>query len=314
MFKLDRSSRKVFLNKKRFMDYFNVFVFHQEHIIDEANLQECSPVGLSVNAETGELMENRRDVFMKEIVTMTDGRVRYSLYLGLEPQKDIDYSMPVRNMGYDYANYQRQIADILAEEKANSRRRVFPKGRCLEPNITSVLYLGEKPWDAPLSLRDMFPEGIDKSVMDCVQDYSYHLMRPEDMTPEQETYLVSDLRQIFGIIKTRGNGEEMHKLVMRDPAFQDMDPDAARFIREVTNIYVPFQKTERGTVNMCKAIQEIEQKGKQEERCCSIQTIFSTVERLTGSSETAFQETCRAYPKNSPEEIRRIVGYQFTDQ
>ena len=62
-------------------------------------------------------------------------------------------------------------------------------------------------------------------------------------------------------MKARGNGEEMKKLVVHDPSFQDMDPDAARFIKDVTNIYVPFQKTERGTVNMCKAIQEIEQLG-----------------------------------------------------
>lgn len=89
-------------------DIVNVFVYNGKQIFHEKDLKSYVSDENVVSAE-GKLKGLSRDNCMENI---RDG-IRYAIF-GFENQEDIDYTMPLRVMGYDYAVYARQVEEIIA--------------------------------------------------------------------------------------------------------------------------------------------------------------------------------------------------------
>lgn len=136
-----------------FADISNVNLFHGQRILSERNLS-LEPTNAVFPFDAGELKEVQSDIHMK--YTDDEGAV----YFRIENQSDICNTMPVRDMGYQYAGYQQQVKKQM---KKNEREKIFPKrysqvlpeGQKLCPVITMVLNYSQKEWKTPISIKQM---------------------------------------------------------------------------------------------------------------------------------------------------------------
>lgn len=136
-----------------FADVGNVNLFDGEPFIKEEYL--CLEPTEHVSRLADErLKELRSDVCMK----YSDGEGR--LYLYIENQSDICNTMPIRDMGYQYAGYEKQVKRMVDDNRRANRfpetyARVLPNGQKLFPIITMILNYSKEEWKRPTSLLDI---------------------------------------------------------------------------------------------------------------------------------------------------------------
>ena len=82
-----------------FADIINVLVYHGEEVVRSENLAD-GPTASLFKAAEGNWGQKGRDVIKMDV----RNHIAYALY-GLENQTAVNYVMPVRSMGYDYASY-----------------------------------------------------------------------------------------------------------------------------------------------------------------------------------------------------------------
>lgn len=82
-----------------FADIINVLVYHGEEVVRSENLAD-GPTASMFKAAEGNWGQKGRDVIKMDV----RNHIAYALY-GLENQTAVNYVMPVRSMGYDYASY-----------------------------------------------------------------------------------------------------------------------------------------------------------------------------------------------------------------
>lgn len=177
----------------------------------------------------------------------------------------------VKNLLYDAAQYSRQV-EVAAQEyrkkkdwNANRRNQEFLSGfrkdDKLIPVVTIVVYYGKEKWDAPLSLRDMYDD-MPPEVLALTPDYRYVLIEPETMDTEELEKAYSDLQQVLKFIRVSSDKKAMAALVSTDERFRSLDRDAAITIREATG--AKFEIQEKGDINVCKAIQDMQDDARKE--------------------------------------------------
>ncbi len=162
----------------RFADLYNGGCFGGEQIVPAEELLEGSEVyhqedlrqnqyaAKSRNTEKkdrGETSAKIRDV-KKRLKSGENLRI-----LAIENQLSEDYTMPWRHMNYDTLEYGAQIKEIKSQNKKEKRLKSGEEFLCgltkedrLDPVYTVCLYLGEKPWQGPRSLKDMMNAGAVK--------------------------------------------------------------------------------------------------------------------------------------------------------
>ena len=119
-------------------------------------------------------------------------------------------------MGYDAIDYETQCKKIRAQ--AISDGIVFnpvsggPKGTKILPVITLVFYVGEKPWDEPRQLYDIFdiPEDRKEWAKRYIPDYPLHILDARHLTDEQIELCSDDLRAFFYMIREEKVPEAYH--------------------------------------------------------------------------------------------------------
>lgn len=158
MAKQDLSEKALIGKTDVFADIINTLVGKGSEIVKAQNLISPNTELIHFNNEQWELKDLFRDICKKDI---QNNRI-YTIW-GIENQQSIDYTMPLRCMGYDYNTYQQQKEELLdkrkqefGSDKSGKRNRKvhFRKSDKLAPVITLVLYWG-KNWDTPRSLHDM---------------------------------------------------------------------------------------------------------------------------------------------------------------
>lgn len=213
---------------------------------------------------------------IRDLVRKTAFGINFAV-IGIENQNNIDYTFPVRAMSYDVGEYEKQLKCI--------RRRLRRKGKdgqhltaaeylCgfqkdirLYPVVTFVLYYGKDEWDAATDLHGMLdftdiPDGIQK----LVQNYQIHVV---DVPRMRKTEVFkTDVRQVFDFIRCSKDDRSMRQLMAKDPEYGKMEEDAYNMAAAYTGsenlLAVKDDYIEGGRVNMCKAIDDLILKGKQE--------------------------------------------------
>jgi len=104
----------------------------------------------------------------------------------------------------------------------------------LMPCFTIVIYFGEEPWDGPRSLKDM--------LLDDFQ---------------------TDIKYVFGILQNTKSGNGLKQFVEENSEqFENLEEDAYDEISMMSHskeleVIKEHHRTERGGINMCKAIKEL---------------------------------------------------------
>ena len=158
-----------------FADIVNVLLFNGKKIVDEDALID-TPVD-SVLKLDGEIHSQYRDVAKY----WKNSQINIALF-GLENQTVPDKLMPMRVIGYDGAEYKKQVLE------ENRYKKKYPV-------ITLVLYMGyERNWKYSNSLLELLE--VDEKLKPYVSDYKINVFEIAFLNREKIDLFKSDFRML----------------------------------------------------------------------------------------------------------------------
>ena len=96
-----------------------------------------------------------------------------------------------------------------------------------------------------------------------VPDYRINLIAPGEMSEEALEHFTSNFREVMQFIKYSKDTEKLSQLVEENTAFETMDRKAVRVMEKMNGMKIE-KEVEEEKVNVCKAIQGIEERGRAE--------------------------------------------------
>lgn len=285
MGKYDTCMKEFLQNKDRFADLFNGCCFQGRQIIRAEDLREASE-NYVITDKMLPGKTRQKDTEIIRDVKMVLGSGMVLQVLAVENQSYIDYAMPVRCMGYDAAEYRRQLKERKQERRLLMNSENRPKNPAvsmdetlsgilssdrLHPVYTLCLYIGTEPWDGPRKLSDMMAfDPQNKNLQSLFEEYHLHLF----CINEQYVFdaFRSDLKPLFQAINCRNNKKKMIEL-MKDETYSHLNEDTWDAIAVMTDNAAMLQKkdlykteNQKEEFNMCQALQELMQDERNEGR------------------------------------------------
>lgn len=278
MGKYDTCMKEFLQNKDRFADLFNGCCFQGRQIIRAEDLREASENYVITDKRLpGKTRQKDTEIIRDVKMVLGSGMVLQ--VLAVENQSYIDYAMPVRCMGYDAAEYRRQLKERKQERRLLMNSENRPKNPAvsmdetlsgilssdrLHPVYTLCLYSGTEPWDGPRKLSDMMAfDPQNKNLQSLFEEYHLHLF----CINEQYVFdaFRSDLKPLFQAINCRNNKKKMIEL-MKDETYSHLNEDTWDAIAVMTDNAAMLQKkdlykteNQKEEFNMCQALQELMQ-------------------------------------------------------
>ena len=236
--KQDKILRGFFKVKAHFADIINAMLFEGKDVIhaDELLLCDSDETIYFVYENRINVMERRRDILMHATVN------GIPVYIGLEIQSTINYSMPYRLLLYDTMTYHLQYKLIDKDHREHFR----PTGV-----MSTVLYSGDRTWHQPHSLLDRIqvPEPL-KGLMNTwkgnirdIKEINVELLRNEKVKS-----LVSAVQTIYRWNKDTSTIKELV-----------LSKEVAIVVAVMTNseeLVIRIEKEEREEVDMCQVLEE----------------------------------------------------------
>jgi hypothetical protein len=271
---IDTATNKYIRQNHVFADAFNFFIYKGEQVINPDSLRELDSKALDIvfgdTEETNQPIQRHRDV-MKTGILMMDQKRAY-LILAVENQSEIHYAMPVKNCMYDAMQYAWQVQQAADAHQRNGTNKGVTGGEYLSgfhktdkllPVVTLVIYFGDKKWDGPMSLHEMF-DNQDETILSLVPDYKLNLIAPANIADGEYGLFQSDLKEVLSFIKYAQDKQKLQELLVTDSSFQNIGKDAIDVINTCTG--AKLRQEERRVVNVCQAIQEIAEEAAEKAR------------------------------------------------
>ena len=285
MGKYDTCMKEFLQNKDRFADLFNGCCFQGRQIIRAEDLREASENYVITDKRLpGKTRQKDTEIIRDVKMVLGSGMVLQ--VLAVENQSYIDYAMPVRCMGYDAAEYRRQLKERKQERRLLMNSKNRPKNPAvsmdetlsgilssdrLHPVYTLCLYSGTEPWDGPRKLSDMMAfDPQNQNLQSLFEEYHLHLF----CINEQHIFdaFHSDLKPLFQAMNCRNNKKKMIEL-MKDETYSHLNEDTWDAIAVMTDNAAMLQKkdlyktkNQKEEFNMCQALQELMQDERNEGR------------------------------------------------
>lgn len=236
--KQDKILRGFFKVKTHFADIINAMLFEGKDVIhaDELLLCDSDETIYFVYENRINVMERRRDILMHATVN------GIPVYIGLEIQSTINYSMPYRLLLYDTMTYHLQYKLIDKDHREHFR----PTGV-----MSTVLYSGDRTWHQPHSLLDriLVPEPL-KGLMNTWKGNIHDIkdINVEFLRNEKVKSLVSAVQTIYRWNKDTSTIKELV-----------LSKEVAIVVAVMTNseeLVIRIEKEEREEVDMCQVLEE----------------------------------------------------------
>lgn len=284
-------TKELYENDLVFADTMNVLFFDGDPMIRAQDLSPLDPteehtifdddfVSITESEEKTDKTQRKAEAFSNQkyrdvlrMLQTQNGKLKVRIIVGAEIQSHIHYAMPIRNFEYDALNLSRQLS---ARQKYNRENHLLKskneflsgikKGETFTPVLTVVVYLGKETWDAPKTLHEMFNlDGVPETLLAYVPDYRTAILQPESVTSKQLARMKSPLRHILGVIKASTNWQDMNNYVNQNKNdLSHLDSLTAGIISEACNMNIPKQELEKEDVNMCEALVQLKEIGRQE--------------------------------------------------
>lgn len=260
--KADVVLKNFWRDNERFASLFNAVVFNGEEVIMPDNLEETDTdlsniIELKTYRET---LERSRDVIKKTAYGVD------FVIMGIENQQNIHYAMPLRVMLYDALGYLKEYQEISRSNKKTSDTMTaeeflsaLRKQDRLHPIISIVIYYGEKPWDGPLSLKDMIIKMPDR-IASAFSNYKMNLVQVRESS--RYHFRNEDVQTVFEISEYIYN--ERFDELQKKYGNRDIAVELAAVIGIITESnYIVKQAAEKegGVINMCTALEKLEKRG-----------------------------------------------------
>ena len=260
--------REWMSNPVRFSDLYNGIVFQGKQVVLPEELEPAE-------GETDILLEDKEQK-VQEIHRYRDIVMRWKkgallVLLACENQEKVHYAMTVRNMLYDSLSYAGQIQQLWKEREKEEKQKMtapeflskWKKDDRLVPVITLVFYYDTEQWDGSTDLHGMLQwgEGNQELLREYVPNYRINLVDAGNL--EHLERFQSDLQEILGMLKCRGNKKELLDYMnKRESYFRNVDEETYQVMREFLHsekmLKENVERIEgKETVDMCKALDEL---------------------------------------------------------
>lgn len=253
-----------------FADIYNVLLFGNTVI--EADALKNGPTESIYKDANDSNREQRRDTIK---VYAHEANLLMSFF-GIENQSTIDWTMPIRLMGYDYGSYRQQISDNKSERK-------------LLPVVTIVLNFSNEKWNKGSSLCDIVD--VPEILKPFVKNYECKIFDIAYLPDEVISQFTSDFKIVAQFFKSKRVGNADKEAFLNNTEKVDYPAEVLELFSVFTkdNRYkeiIPsiMEKQRKGAeVNMCSIAQELEEKGK-------LEVLFKLVDKGLVSSKDAASE------------------------
>ena len=262
----DEAVYRYLSDDERYADVINVVVFQGKQVVNAKDLTEQDSRlenSLGSSSEKQEVKKAKKKSKYRDLVRKTAFGVNFAI-IGLENQEKVHYLMPLRCMGYDVREYEKQATKIrkaVRKRKGVSAAEYlsgFTRKDNLYPSITFVLYYG-KEWDGSLDLHGLIDfTAIPQELKSLVCNYRMNLVNIREIA---DTDLFrTDMKQVINFIKNSEDREQLRELIESDSAYRKMDEDAydvmATFAdsKELIEAKKNYRKGEK--IDMCKGLQD----------------------------------------------------------
>jgi len=254
-------------DNERFADIINVGMFQAKKVLSAEQLSERDGyLGHAEKKKKQDSIQRYRDVTKK-----ADFGTNFMI-IGIENQSELHLAMPVRVMGYEFMNYNKQLKEIKAshDKKKDLSGIELLSGISREEKLqavcTLVIYYGKEPWTGPTRLSEMMDFGdLPEEVRNVVADYPIHVLDVRRF--EDSEKLESEARLFFGILQRDEDTDKCEEYCEENKeAFQNLSDDTYEAIVAFTNSEKLLEDkkvnmNEEGGVDMCKAFEGMILKG-----------------------------------------------------
>ena len=186
---------------------------------------------------------------------------------GLENQEKVHYAMPLRHMIGDAFSYMKEYNEIAARNKkdknfASSDEFLsnLKKTDRLHPVISLCVYYGEKEWDGPYTLADMLK--IPDELKPLVSDYKMNLLQLRESG--ELHFHDSDVDTVFDVSQSiyERNYDKINVVYRHKYISSELGVVIGAITESQKLIdYALASEEKGGQVNMCSALEELEQQG-----------------------------------------------------
>ncbi len=297
--KPDTAVKEYWRDNEHFSDFLNACLFNGQAIIKSCELEDQDTEASLVHkrGDTVDSITAARDnvkLWAEKYSPALD--INFAL-LGIESNMFVDYSMPIRIMGYDYVNYKRQY-DSNAKKYKNATdlsltsdeylSRMRKKDRFI-PVITVVVYFGEKPWDGADSLHQILD--IHPVLKEFVNDYKILIIEANN---QELNFANKNNRMFFDMLKIVLN-KNLSKKDIWDKAIeyseqQPIELSVVQALAGVTGVSVNLDVLKKEDSGMCTFFNELIEEGREKGVAQGIEqgiamTLVETNEELGVSKE-----------------------------
>ena len=272
---IDAKAHELLRDPEEFSRLVNAAAFGGNPVVKADCLQEVNSV-TTLAKEDGEHGQGRRrrggDVSIRDLlkptVLMLDGARMYML-LGVENQASVDYGMPLRLLHYDIELYMRQMRDAKARRKRRGGKGSFtsdfgPDDR-LDFAISIVVYYGDRPWDGPTELSDMFRD-IPDDIADYVRPFlpSYRIKVVSPQSPDAELDMLGPgLRAVLYYARHAHDAAGLERMLESHPDLRTPTPNAASLISSLMNVELNIEE-QKENVDMWTVLEDAKRIGRDE--------------------------------------------------
>jgi hypothetical protein len=308
----DTVVKNYWSDNAQFADLFNAVLFAGEQIIQPEELEEVDTEESTVleYREYAESIHASRDNVKIHKRSKKSG-IQFVMF-GLESQEHVHYAMPLRVMGYDYISYKKQY---------DSNAQKYQKGNALSgdeflshmkkndrfvPVITLVLYYGETPWDAAVSLHGILD--IPEDLKPYVNDYQMLLVEARKNDLILHNLNNKDLFELLHILFDRKlSQKEAKENAIRYGLDHHTDKSVIMTVAGITNSRIDYSRFEKGEKNMISLFEDLAEESRAEGRAeGKICTIISLTRKKIAKNIPV--ESCADMLEEDPALITRIYS------
>ena len=255
---------------ENFADFINGTLFDGRSQIEEEDVLSYDGVyHEKVKDGKGEKLklERTRDVIKR----IAKGN-RYAV-VGVENQYKVHYAMPFRCMEYEVAEYIKQLKEIRKnfQRKEATGEEFLSKMSSddkLNPVVVVMFYHGSGEYEGSKDLHSMLDfTGENAIYKEFVTNYQMNLITLDDIKEEN---FKTGLKQLIGVMKRSKDKVALQKYMEENSEeFSHMDEETFDTISVMVNQkdlvkYKNSGEDEEGSVNMCRAIEDIRKEGRNE--------------------------------------------------
>ena len=231
---------EYFEDNERVADLINGYVCNGK---EEVHAKDIKEVDNKLTLRINERPKLTQKTLLRDVVRKVAFGTTF-LILDMENQSVVDYSYPLRELGYIYGEYEKQhrkIRRLLRKSKSwrNISENMYGYGKedKMHPTIVFLLYSGKDEWDGPLSLHDMLDmKGVPESIRDKILDLNINLINIREMSEESLNSFKTDIKNVFRLIKSSENKEQIVKIINEDDYYKDIPEDAYNVVTEYARI------------------------------------------------------------------------------